>query len=47
MDITLVNSKYVQLYLTTLEVGLGINYVHQHKELILSLLFLELHISWL
>ena len=47
MDITLINTRHLQLYLTTLEVGIGINYVHQHRELVLSFLLLELHIDWL
>ena len=47
MDKTLINKKHVQLYLTTLEIGIGVNYVPQHKELIFSLLLLELHFDWL
>lgn len=47
MDKTLINTKHVQLYLTTLEIGVGINYVPQHKELVISFLLLELHIDWL
>ena len=47
MDITLIETEHLQLYLTTLEIGIGINYVHQHRELIFSFLLLELHIDWL
>ena len=47
MDKTLINTKHLQLYLTTIEIGIGFTYVHQHRELIISFLLLELHISWL
>lgn len=47
MDKTIINTKHIQLYLTTLEIGVGINYVPQHKELVISFLLLELHIDWL
>ena len=47
MDKTLIMTKHIALYLTTLEIGVGINYVPQHKELVISFLLLELHIDWL
>ena len=41
MDKRLIGSKHFELYLTTLEVGLGLMYVPDHKSLHLTILLFE------
>ncbi len=41
MDIQLVNTKHFDLYFNTLEFGVGINYVPNHKALCLNLIVFE------
>lgn len=47
MDKMLIDKDHITLYLSTFQIGLGINYVPQNKTIVIHLLLLELHINWL
>ena len=44
MDKKLIDTKHFTLYLSTLQIGLSIEFVTEHKELIIHLIILEINI---
>lgn len=42
MDITLFSSKRFEIYLSTLQIGVGLHYVPEHKTLHLDVIVFEL-----
>jgi hypothetical protein len=47
MDTKLFGSKHLDIYFNTMEFGIGINYVPQHKTLYLRLIVLEFSLCFL
>ena len=47
MDKLLFDTKNVQFYFSTLQIGIGISYVPEHKEIHFQLLVFEFCITWL
>lgn len=46
VDKTLLTTKYIDLYLSTLQIGIGIAYVPQHNNLHLHFIVFELVINF-
>ena len=44
MDKILFETKHTTLYFSTLQIGMGIEYVPDNKDLVIQLILLELHI---
>lgn len=47
MDKTLINTKHIQLWLSTVEIGLGIICVPQNKDLVITIGLFHLCIDWI
>ena len=44
MDKRLIDTKHLTIYISTLQIAIGISYVVEHKELIISLGIIEINI---
>ena len=44
MDKKLIDTKHFTLYLSTLQIGVGIEFIPEHKELIINLIVLSINI---
>lgn len=46
MDIQLIKSKHIQLWLSTVEIGVGVIFVPENKNVVITLGLLQLSIDW-
>ena len=44
MDKKLIDTKHLTIYISTLQIAIGISYVVEHKELIINLGIIEINI---
>lgn len=44
MDKKLIDTKHLTIYISTLQIAIGISYVTEHRELIINLGIIEIHV---